>query len=1001
MRHPKAEQAATVPATKEREQMIVPRRIRGRARRGGLLAIAGTVVALMALAIVAAPASAEFGLSKFDVQFSEEDATPGLPLDNPPATQAGSHPFAVTSSFVVNYTEEEPFKWRPDAPLKNLVLEQIPGFIGDVTSLPRCETIEYLQSNPSVPQPGCNVDSIVGMVGVNIGFPPPLLYFNTPVYNLAPPPGFVARLAFTVAGVNTVIDVGVKSEGDYNITATSSQTSQVTYIFGAVFQLWGVPADPVHDSLRGPCMGFSLSSGEPNFAVAATGEKCPSNAPLKPFLTLPTSCSGPLTTSYRASSWLDPETWVFGSTVTHDNAEPPNPTGFDGCGKLGFVPTIESQASTDQADTGSGLDFNVDFHDEGLKNPVGLAQAEAKKAEVTLPEGLTINPSIGEGLGVCTPADLKRETLEAAPGEGCPNPSKIGTLHLETPLVNEGIDGSVFLAQQDDPTTAAPGAENPFDSLVALYLVLKNPTLGVLAKLPLKVEPDPKSGRLVATLENIPQVPFSHFGFHFKEGVRAPLVTPTHCGVYTTEAKFYPSSDPTNPRTITSSFEITKGVGGGSCPPEGIPPFHPKFEAGAINNNAGSFSPFNMRLIREDGEQDMTKFSATLPPGELGSLAGVSKCPDSAIALARSKTGKQEIASPSCPANSLIGHTLAGAGVGSALTYVKGYVYLGGAYHGDPLSVIAITPGVAGPFDAGTIVVQEALTLNPKTAEVEVDGANSDPIPHILKGIVLKVRDLRVYVDRPDFTLNPTSCDESKARSVLFGSYLNVLDPSDDRPVDLSTRYQAANCLNLGFKPDLKLNLKGGTKRGGHPGLTALYTPRTGDANIKGLSVRLPRSAFLDQAHIKTICTRVQFAAGGGNGEQCPAASKYGFVKAYTPLLEEPLEGPVYLRSSNHKLPDLVFALHGLVNIEVGIRIDSQKGGIRATLEEAPDATLSKVIVHMQGAKKGLIINSKDLCGSTNKANILATGHNGKQSSSHPAMKPECGGKRKSKRGSR
>jgi hypothetical protein len=401
-----------------------------------------------------------------------------------------------------------------------------------------------------------------------------------------------------------------------------------------------------------------------------------------------------------------------------------------------------------------------------------------------------------------------------------------------------------------------------------------------------------------------------------------------------------------------------------------------------------------MRLIRADGEQDMTKFSAILPPGELGSLAGVSKCPDSAIAIARSKTGRQEQAAPSCPANSLIGHTLAGAGVGSALTYVKGFVYLGGAYRGDPLSVIAITPAVAGPFDAGTVVVQEALTLNPRTAEVEVDGANSDPIPHIVKGIVLKLRDLRVYVDRPNFTLNPTSCDESQARSTLFGSYLNVLDPSDDRPVNLSTRYQAANCLNLGFKPKLSLNLKGGTKRGGHPGLTATYTPKKGDANVKGLVVRLPRSAFLDQAHIKTICTRVQFAA-----KACPQASQYGYIKAWTPLLEEPLQGPVYLRSSNHKLPDLVFDLHGLVDVEVATRIDSSHGGIRATVENAPDAPLTKVVLQMQGADKGLIVNSRNLCGHVSKANVEFTGHNGKEAKSNSVMRAECGGgKRKHKK---
>ena len=275
--------------------------------------------------------------------------------------------------------------------------------------------------------------------------------------------------------------------------------------------------------------------------------------------------------------------------------------------------------------------------------------------------------------------------------------------------------------------------------------------------------------------------------------------------------------------------------------------------------------------------------------------------------------------------------------------------------------MIAITAAVAGPFDAGTVVVRPGLDLNPKTAEVEVDGAASDPIPHILKGIVLKLRDLRVYVDRPSFTLNPTSCEPSSVKATLFGSFIDVFDPTDDRGVDLATRYQAANCLNLGFKPKLDLKLKGGTRRGDHPGLTATYAPRSGDANLEGLVVRLPRSAFLDQAHIRTICTRVQFAK-----DNCPAAAGYGFIKAFTPLLDEPLEGPVYLRSSDHKLPDMVFDLHGLVDVEVATRIDSIKGGIRATVEKAPDAPISKVVLRMQGQKKGLIVNSTNLCGQTN-----------------------------------
>jgi hypothetical protein len=823
---------------------------------------------------------------------------------------------------------------------------------------------------------------------VNLGIPD-IFLVNAPVYNLVPPPGSIVRLGFVVLNVPVTVDVSVKRGPDYNAMATSFNFPQPITVFGATLQLWGQPSDPAFDQMRGFCVGnfpeTASFNGEVNFIPnESLHDSCPVDES-KPFLTLPRSCTGPAQSTYEAQSWEEPGRWVHGSVVTHAGAALPEPQGFTGCKKLGFAPQLSATPSTKSAESGTGLDVNVDFHDEGLKNPEGLAQSEAKKVVVTLPEGVTINPSAGEGLGVCTPADFDREALGTLPGEGCPNASKIGSLHLDSPLVDEGFEGSVFLAQQDDPTTTTPGAENPFDSLIALYLVLRNTNLGVVVKQPAKVEPDPQTGQLVTTLDDIPQLPFSHFNFHFKEGVRAALVTPPACGTYTTEAKFYPWSDPNNPRTVNSSFEITNGVDGGPCPSGDIPPFDPKFEAGAINNNAGSYSPFDMRLTREDGEQDMTKFSSVLPPGELGSLAGVSKCPDSAIATAKGKAGRQELASPSCPANSLIGHTLAGAGVGSALTYVPGQIYLGGPYHGDPLSVISVTPAVAGPFDAGTVVVRLALDLNPKTAEVEVDGANSDPIPHVLKGIVLKVRDLRVHVDRPNFLLNPTSCDESKARATLFGSYLDVLNPADDRAVDLSTRYQAANCLNLGFKPKLSLSLKGGTRRGGHPGLTAIYTPRKGDANVKGLVVRLPRSAFLDQAHIRTICTRVQFTE-----DSCPVGARYGFIKAFTPLLDEPLEGPVYLRSSDHKLPDLVFDLHGLVDVEVATRIDSVNGGIRAMVEEAPDAPLAKVVLRMQGQKKGLIINSANLCARTNRATATFTGHNGKRYVAKPPLKPGC-----------
>ncbi|HEU4906613.1 MAG TPA: hypothetical protein VFT19_10950 [Solirubrobacterales bacterium] len=971
-------------------------------RRHGAFAL---LVACCALALAAlAPAGAqadEIGLGNFDVTATNADGTP--------ATQAGSHPFAFTTEFKIDYTEEgvDPVFGVPlyfiSAQLKDLLIDQAPGFLADTTVYPRCTAAQFAGlvgafSRKLKEERACPNDTAVGVVGNGVFFP--WLWTGSAVYNMVPPPGALARFGFRVAeAVNVVIDITVQDTPPYNGVAKLLNTSQIARVFYSEFQLWGNPSDPAHDKVRGACYRqeeeFNPFAGPEaiDWQFKPSSEAC-EVAPRDALLTLPASCRGPQLTAFEANSWEEPGSWISGGSLSHDDAEPPSPQGFTGCEKVSFSPAVKAKPTTDSAETGTGLDVNIEFDDEGLKDPKGTAQSQAKKVVVTLPEGMTLNPSAAEGLGVCTPADLDRETLGSQAGEGCPSGSKLGTVRVESPLAPEPVLGNVYLAQQDDPATSEPGAENPFDSLIAFHIVIRNKNLGLLVKIPARVDPDPVTGQLVTTVEEAPQLPFSSFQFHFNEGLRAPLISPPACGEYQTKVELYPWSDPSNPRTVLSGFEITAGVGEGPCPPGGIPPFGPDFEAGSLNNNAGSYSPFTMRLLRADGEQNMTKFSAVLPPGVVGSLRGVEKCADSAIGAAKAKTGREELATPSCPPNSQIGTTQAGAGVGSALTYVGGTTYLGGPYKGAPLSVISITPAVAGPFDAGTVVVRLGLDLDPKTAEVEVDGAASDPIPHILKGIPLKLRDLQVNVDRPNFTLNPTSCDESSAKATLFGSYLNLFDPADDVPADLATRYQAANCLNLGFAPKLGLKLKGGTRRGNFPGLKAHYKPFSGHANVKDLVVRLPRSAFLEQGHIRTICTRVQFAA-----DSCPKAAQYGYIRAWTPLLDEPLQGPVYLRSSNHKLPDLVFDLHGLVDVEVQTRIDSVRGGIRARVENAPDAPISRVILNMQGGKKGLIVNSRNLCTKNKaRANARFTAQSGKQLARKPVLRPQCRKRRKAKR---
>jgi hypothetical protein len=395
-----------------------------------------------------------------------------------------------------------------------------------------------------------------------------------------------------------------------------------------------------------------------------------------------------------------------------------------------------------------------------------------------------------------------------------------------------------------------------------------------------------------------------------------------------------------------------------------------------------------MRLTRADGAQEIEGLSVTLPPGLTGRLAGIPFCPDADITRAATRAGRTEAAQPSCPAASQVGTVTVGAGAGPQPLQVSGNAYLAGPYRGAPLSLAIVTPAVAGPFDLGTVVVRTALYVNPETAQIH---AVAGPIPTILEGIPLDVRSIAVKLDRPGFTRNPTSCEPMAIAATALSSL--------GQPADLSNRFQVGGCDALPFGPQLALSLKGGTKRGAHPALTAVLTSQPGEANIAAAQVTLPHSEFLEQGHIQTICTRVQFAEGGGNGEKCPPESVYGFARAQTPLLDRPLEGPVYLRSSSNELPDLVAALGGQIDVVLDGRVDAVNGRIRNSFEVVPDAPVESFTLEMEGGAKGLLVNSTNLClkPKTHRVSADFRGQNGKLSHIEPLLKAQC--KKKAKKG--
>ena len=611
-----------------------------------------------------------------------------------------------------------------------------------------------------------------------------------------------------------------------------------------------------------------------------------------------------------------------------------------------FTPTVEAKPTTQRASAPSGLDFNLNFNNEGLFNEEGIAQSNLKDTAVVLPEGLTINPSAGVGLGGCTPEDYARETIESISGTGCPDDSKLGTVEIETPLLTQKIEGNIFIAQPYD---------NPSHSLVALYVVAKNPETGVLVKLAGMVEPNPITGQLTTIFENNPQLPFSHFNFHFREGQQAPLISPPTCGTYTTQARLTSWAEPLSTLTDSSPFTITQGYDGGACPSGGVPPFDPGIVSGSINNNAGAFSPFYLHLTRTDAEQEISGFSTNLPSGLTGDLTGVPFCPEADIETARHKTGAQEEASPSCPAASQVGHTLVGTGVGAVLAYVPGKIYLAGPFHGAPFSIVAITSAVVGPFDLGTVVLRFGLTIDPHTARVSVTPTSSEPIPTIIDGIVTHVRDIRVYIDRNKFTLNPTSCNPLTIGSTLtsdLGASKTVTSP-----------FQASNCQALGFKPIFKVSTSGKTSRKAGASLTVkLSYPAGAQANISKVKVDLPKQLPSRLTTLQKACTAAQFEA---NPAGCPAASRVGFAKAVTPLIPVPLEGPAYFVShGGEAFPSLIMVLQGYgVTIDlVGTTFINKAGITSSTFKTVPDQPVGSFELTLpQGPFSALAANG-NLC---------------------------------------
>jgi hypothetical protein len=941
--------------------------------------------ALLAMALGAAPAGASTGdiIAPSDPQNPQVDSgwQAGTCKEEPPESPAvcsvatkgqffetaAAHPNWGFTQFIVKHTTEVvgPLTFeKPVGEVKTVHVDLPVGLSVNPGATARCP-LKTFEDGAS----GCPLGSKVGESAVTasappLGLPTPPIpgVTQVPVYNVIPPTGQPARFGLELAGNEVFLVADVAWSSDYHEGFTIA----------------------VPKALPAAIEGLILKNRLVFDGRAGDGT----------FITTPSTClgesapgpSGHVYSTYLLASSYGEEEKAPGyqfPASAQPAFESPIPAGTSpkSCDTIPYGPSLRVDPRTALTDSPSGAAVDVD-----VPHILGAAKQDSsntKAASVSLPPGMGLNPSAANGLQTCSDAQFRQHS--ASPGTDCPAASKVGTVTIESPPLPEGsLTGNVYVGSQI-------GRDPASGSLYRIFVDAESPRYGISVRLLGNVKADPQTGQLTTTFSENPQVPFSSFELAFDGGSRAVLTSPPICSSKAS-AQMTPWSG--NAAASPSAPIVLSSAPGGRPCAKALAerPFAPAFSARPKGAKAGAYKPLSIQIASSDGQQELKGLDLTLAPGMTGKLAGIPYCRPAALAAAAGSGGTEQRASSSCPARSLVGSAAISAGTGPSPLHIDdGKVFLSGPYRGAPLSLAVITPATAGPFDLGTVVVRVALFVDPDTAQIR---AVSDPIPHVFGGAQLSIRTIDVEIDRKDFTLNPTSCGPLTSAGVLKGGGADPVNPAAFSALPVSTPFQTSDCGALDFKPKLFTRLYGGrksTRRAQHPKFRAVLLARAGDANIGRAAVTLPHSQFLDQAHIRTICTRVQLAAN-----DCPQGAVYGYARAQTPLLDDELAGPVYLVSSNNPLPDLLVDLRGQVDVRLHGVISSLKSGrIKNVFYPVPDVPVSKFVLTMKGGKRGLLINSRDLCAKPSFSFMNFKAQNGKQLKKKklPLRVPACHGK--------
>ena len=851
-------------------------------------------------------------------------------------SQAGAHG-NMTTAFAL--TTNEPS--GVPAEVKDVRFDLPPGLVGSTVGMAQCTMSKIL--NLVFEPKGCPSDTMVGMAIITItNGAPGEADLVVPMYNIAPASGEPAAFAFSAANLPVRLDTSLLSNGDYGVRVTAADVRNDSTSLAASVTTWGVPAD--HSGPGEDRSYYDLFDGG-SFGGSNPGQT------RVPLLSNPQQCSEPLFAALSTDSWPNPGAFVSAGPVAMGT--------LTGCDQLSLESSFTMLPDTLEAGAPAGYSFGLKIPQRN--EPNSLVTPNVKNAKLTMPAGVVANPSAAWGLKACSDAQFfgpNKGKQEPATLAECPHEAQIGKVRVKSPSLEEALEGEVYLAEPEcHPCTPEDARDG---KMIRLFLqVVSEGEGGIVVKLSGRGSIDQQTGQITTTFENNPQLPFESLKLDLNGGPRATLANPRTCGSVRSNLDLTPWSTPfTSDSTPFYDLEVNRGCFG--------PQFNPSFVAGVTNLQAGAYGPFTLSFGRSDQDQFLGGLEMKMPPGLLGKLSSVTRCKE------------PQASEGTCGPESLIGHAQALAGPGADPYLVSGgQVFLTESYKGAPFGLSIVEPAVAGPYTLagttghGTVVVRAKIEVDPHTAQVIV---KSDPLPTILDGIPLQLRVVNATIDRNEFTFGPTNCSKLQVTGTLSSS--------EGMNTAVSSPFQVANCANLPFKPSFKVSTQAKTSKAAGASLSVKVGSGAGQANIGKVRIVFPKQLPARLTTLQKACTDTVF---NSNPSACPTASVIGTAIGHTPVLTNPLIGPVYLVSHGGvAFPDAVIVLQGEgVTLYLDGNTNIKKGITSSTFNSVPDAPITSFEVKLpEGPHSAFATNipakaKGSMCGQSLKMPTVLTGQNG------------------------